>query len=319
MTDTPFRYRRLGYVALNVANLRQSVEFYRDTVGMDMTDYADGKCAFLRCSDDHHDLVLFPGNEPGVKHLGFEMESDADFDTAAKHLRGLGVSFTDTPAAEAALLQQRKSLRFKVPGCGVTFELYTGSVPAKTPYQPKVANILRLGHCVLKINHFDRSFAWLTENFGFKISDHIKGDQGEVAFLRCWPSPYHHSLGIARSDHNQFHHVAFMVGDIDDIGRANNRLPRAGSQVVYGPGRHVASGSIFLYFLDPDGMTLEYTYGMEEFAEHDPRQARKLEPTLDVADSWGGIPSPKSFAVGVIEGSAQQMTAEKESMKTQVF
>ena len=57
-----------------------------------------------------------------------------------------------------------------------------------------------------------------------------------------------------------------MVSEIDDIGTAINRFKHHDVPIVFGPGRHIASNSVFLYFLDPDGLTLEYSYGMEEFA-----------------------------------------------------
>ena len=63
-----------------------------------------------------------------------------------------------------------------------------------------------------------------------------------------------------------------MVSEIDDIGRAISRFSRNNVRVVYGPGRHPPSGSVFLYFLEPDGITLEYSYGMEEFPEEDFRE-----------------------------------------------
>lgn len=44
--------------------------------------------------------------------------------------------------------------------------------------------------------------------------------------------------------------------------------------VVFGPGRRPASTSVFLYFLDPDGMTLEYSFGMEEFPQIGARAPR---------------------------------------------
>jgi len=119
----------------------------------------------------------------------------------------------------------------------------------------------------------------------------MKGDNGELAFQRCHPNPYHHSLALVRADAHQLHHFALMVRDLDDVGRGTNRLPKAGVDIVFGPGRHVPSGSVFLYFLDPDGMTVEYTNGMEEFDKHTPREARRLPPTLDTIDMRAGCPS----------------------------
>jgi 2,3-dihydroxy-p-cumate/2,3-dihydroxybenzoate 3,4-dioxygenase len=50
----------------------------------------------------------------------------------------------------------------------------------------------------------------------------------------------------------------------------------------------MASGSVFQYFADPDGFTLEYTVGMEEFPEHGPREPRMLDKTYRTTDLWEG-------------------------------
>jgi 2,3-dihydroxy-p-cumate/2,3-dihydroxybenzoate 3,4-dioxygenase len=302
MQQVPFRYRRLGYIALNVPDLAASVDFYRDVVGLELTEEIPGEAAYFRCGPERYHLALHRG-EPGLKRLAFELESDADLDAAARHLDGLGVPFARIGLLETAALHIRAGLRFAIPGCGIPTELYTEMELARRPYQPTVANILRLGHTVLLVEEFDTTYAWLTQHFGFVLSDHIAGEQGEVAFMRCYPNPYHHSLGIARAERNQFHHVAFMVEGIDDIGKATNRLASAGSKIVFGPGRHVASGSVFLYFLDPNDLTIEYTLGMEEFAELTPRPARDLPGLLEVVDLWGGRPQPGYAGVGVVAKS----------------
>ncbi|MSQ18321.1 MAG: hypothetical protein EXR39_01885 [Betaproteobacteria bacterium] len=305
MPDAPFRYKKLGYVAINVADLERTVTFYRDVVGMEVSEYRKGEVAYMRCGDDYHSLAFFPAAQPGVKRMAFELESDEDLEAARRHLKSLGVSYTAVPAAEARDLRHRESIRFNIPGCGMPMELFSGAERQVKPFAPTRANLLRLGHIVIKVKEFDTTFAWLTDKFGFRVSDHIRDDkhENEIAFMRCYPNPYHHSLGIARSDANQLHHYALMVRDLDDIGRGNNRLPREGAPVVFGPGRHVASGSVFLYFLDPDGITLEYTHGMEEFSERTPRAARMLEPKLEVVDMWLGTPRAGFGRVGYAEGA----------------
>ena len=93
-----------------------------------------------------------------------------------------------------------------------------------------------------------------------------------------------------------------MVSEIDDVGRARNRLINAGVDIVFGPGRHMPSGSVFLYFLDPDGMTAEFSFGMEEFPEENPREARMLENSAQTMDLWGGMPKPEFCKRGEIAG-----------------
>ena len=92
---------------------------------------------------------------------------------------------------------------------------------------------------------------------------------------------------------NTFHHINFMVSDIDDIGQAMNRMRAAGTPIVFGPGRHLPSTSIFLYFLDPDGNTCEFSFGMELFKEAGARPPRELEHKPEVMDTWGSRPDPR--------------------------
>ena len=69
----------------------------------------------------------------------------------------------------------------------------------------------------------------------------------------------------------------------------------------HGPGRHLPSGSMFLYYLDPDGLTIEYTFGMEEFPELEPRQPRVLPPVPESNDIWASRLDPRKASVGAIE------------------
>ena len=71
--------------------------------------------------------------------------------------------------------------------------------------------------------------------------------------------------------------------------------------IVFGLGRHPPSESIFLYFLDPDGMTAEYSFGMEEFPVQDARKPRVLPPTQDSVDYWGAERDPRHGSRGSIE------------------
>ena len=106
---------------------------------------------------------------------------------------------------------------------------------------------------------------------------------------------------LSKSASKRLHHVNFMVTDMDAIGKAMYRARKLNVPVVFGPGRHPPSESIFFYFLDPDGMTLEYSFGMEEFPEIDPRPPRRLPHALESIDYWGAVPQPQFGQGGPIE------------------
>ena len=199
-------------------------------------------------------------------------------------------------------------VRTQEPVTGCTLDFYATMKPSSAPpFQPTVAHILRLGHLVVKSTDFDASVRYFTDVLNFKVSDSI--DQ-RVTFLRCFPSPYHHSLGIGSTNNGSgLHHVALMVNDADDIGRSYWRLQRENVPVVHGPGRHLPSGSMFLYYLDPDGLTIEYTFGMEEFPEVEPREPRLLPPVPESNDIWASKLDPRKAAVGEIEQTSIQATS----------
>jgi 2,3-dihydroxy-p-cumate/2,3-dihydroxybenzoate 3,4-dioxygenase len=305
MPTPAFRYERLGYVALNVSDLARSRTFYRDVVGLEEAPGGGPDTAFLRCSHSHHDVMLTKG-EPGLKRVSWRMESPADLAAVRARLAILGLIVTPVDAMEARGLGFVEGVRFTEPTTGATIEFTSGGVD-EGDFASTHTSIARLGHVVLRSATPKESEAFLLDELNFRVSDRI---DGAVTFMRCFPNPFHHSMGISASDKPGLHHVNFMVTEIDDVGRAIHRFRRENVPIVYGPGRHPPSDSVFLYFLDPDGMTLEYSYGMEEFAELDPREPRTLPMSLASIDCWGAVPAPDMAKVGALEMLDAQSAAQ---------
>lgn len=297
--NIPFRYKRLGYVALNVTDLATSTAFYRDLVGLALTESTEEFTA-LRCSRDHHSVLLYPAAQAGLKRIGFELESRRDLDGARQYLVGLGLEVTDVPADELKRLRTVAALRFRVPGSGLCIEYFVQMMQLAQAYRPTVSKIERLGHVVVNVKDFDQAMDWLTGKLGFSVSDYVPGF---AAFLRCFPNPLHHSMAILTGADDHLNHVNFMVEDIDDVGAGMNRMKQHEVEIVFGPGRHQPSESIFLYFLDPDRMTVEYSFGMETFPEQGAREARLLEPVPGTLDAWGSVPTAAFGKIGTIEQS----------------
>lgn len=295
--QVPFRYSKLAYAALNVTDLSISVPFYRDVVGLDLVSQASN-FAFFRCSRQHHNVVLYEAPERGLKRVAFELETERDVEAAFSHFEKLQMAPERVSRAEAKALGQATGFRVRERHSGLLFELFAGSTYMARPFVPTVAKIARIGHVVISSSNFPASREALVSDFGFRISDHI---EDRIAFMRCHPNPFHHTFAVGPGVSSEFHHVNFMVSDIDDIGRALYRMKTHGVKVVFGPGRHPPSNSVFLYFLDPDGMTLEYSFGMEEFPEEGAREPRWLEPVLESLDTWGATPDVLFGKSGAIE------------------
>lgn len=300
MAPAAIRYKQLGYVALNVSDLEASRRFYRDVVGLTPVETDLPETALFRCSGSHHDVMLTEGGPPGLKRVGWWMESDAALSALRDHLRGLGLPILPVPTAEAMALGIREAFRSVVPTLGATFEFFCDMADADGPYVPTHTKIERLGHLVMNSPDRAASEAFLLEELNFRVSDRI---EGAVTFMRCFPNPLHHSLGLGGSPDGKghLHHVNFMVTEIDDIGKAIYRVKANDVPIVFGPGRHPPSESVFLYFLDPDGLTVEYSYGMEQFPEVGDREPRLLPMKMESIDYWGGAPSPGMGSTGELE------------------
>jgi len=294
MATADIRYRQLGYIALNVTDLARSAAFYETTVGLTRAGEGDG-LVYLRCSDKHHDIMLVQSAVAGLKRVGWEMENPAALQAL---IESIGLPVQQADPAEARALGVEQAYRFTEPTTGTTFEAYTGMARAAAPYMPTHTKIARLGHIVIISPDRMATAAFMADKLNFRISDQI---DETVTFMRCFPNPFHHSFGVGQGRDAHLGHVNFMVTEIDDIGKAQWRMKRAGAPVVFGPGRHPPSDSIFFYFLDPDGLTLEYSFGMEEFPEHAARPPRAMKQGLDSIDYWGAVPEPGFSALGVIE------------------
>lgn len=293
------RYQKLGYVELNVSDLARSREFYRDMVGLEYVG-PHGATERFRCDpEEPYSVVLHQSAAPGFKRAGWILENAAQFAVLQDRLDAAGCPWEALDEAECADRGFLRAVRTVEKHTRATLEFYLpAGERSMRPVHTTHTAFQRLGHVVFATPERAAAIAFFRDVLNFKESDSV----GEsITFMRPFPSPWHHGIGIGRAARPQFHHLNLMVSEIDDIGKGLNRARRNGVPVVFGPGRHIASGSVFLYFLDPDETTLEYSFGMEEFPEIDPREPRLLPPVPESLDSWGAVRESGMAAKGEME------------------
>ncbi|QPF92969.1 VOC family protein [Bradyrhizobium commune] len=294
------RYKKLGYVELNVSNLDRSRRFYEDVVGLEFVGERSDGAVLFRCDDeDPRSVVLHQQQPAGFKSVGWQLEDEAQFELLHRRLRDARVPYEELGSAQCELRQAIRVTRTTEPHSHAALEFFTADGPRPDkPFAVTHTKIQRLGHVVWSVPHEVESIAFFREVLNFRESDSI----GEImTFMRPFPSPFHHGIGVGKGPKRVIHHLNFMVSEIDDIGKAQNRMRKHDVPIVFGPGRHPASTSVFFYFLEPDGMTLEYSFGMEEFTEVDPRKPRTLPMAAESIDEWGSVRDPRMGQTGDIE------------------
>ncbi|WP_198360699.1 VOC family protein [Thalassotalea crassostreae] len=76
--------KKLGHLVLKVNDIHESVKFYQEVVGLQVSDWIDQHMVFLRASKDHHDLALLQlpkdaisEHDPAksrVEHFSYQVE-----------------------------------------------------------------------------------------------------------------------------------------------------------------------------------------------------------------------------------------------------
>jgi catechol 2,3-dioxygenase-like lactoylglutathione lyase family enzyme len=132
MSKPPFQLGKIGHVALYVADLKRSTQWYTDVLGFEVSDAYDdglmpGGAAFLRCNPDHHGIALFKASEKnpsgaGLHHMAFEVASLDDVVKARTHLRKHGVEIDFDGRRRAGV---QLAVEFRDPD-GHRLEIYWG-------------------------------------------------------------------------------------------------------------------------------------------------------------------------------------------------
>lgn len=96
--DSP-KPRRLGHVVLTSTRQERSRTIFEDALGFTVSDEVVGVGAFMRCSDEHHNLVVAAAPVPFVHHTSWQLNDVDDIGRKAaamleqdpgRHVWGLG-------------------------------------------------------------------------------------------------------------------------------------------------------------------------------------------------------------------------------------
>lgn len=285
-----FRYKRLGYLALTVTDMEASTRFLTDIFGLDYVEQTEDGTRYFRVGVGHHDLMLTPAKHASCVRTAWELESHEELEAAFAHYSTKGLNPVWLEAADCARLSIARAFRVVDNVVGATWEYFVEMTNYCSPLQNRLTSFQGGKHFGIYVpdNHAMTSF--LCDGAGFRLSDYI-GDK-QISLVRAWPNPNHHSIGTVGMPGKpvRLHHIAFMVNEIDDIGRLFNRCQHSGVDIHFGIGRHPTSGSIHLYIYGPDNFVWEYTLGMEQFPETGARQPRFMSAKPEHYDLWGAMP-----------------------------
>ena len=292
------RYKGLGYVALTVTDLERARRWYPAIAGVQESGIGpSGEVFYCAGGTRHHDLVLYQGAKPALRRIGWELESEAQVPVVKAQLDRHGVAWRELGAAECESIGMHDTIRAIDPVTGVTLDFYARMREAARPFVPGVARLENICHVGVGTPRYREAIRFYEEVLNFRTSDEI---DGRINLMRCFPNPLHHSFALAAAERNTLHHLNIMVAGPEDMAAARERFRANGVPIVW-DGHHPPSQNTFLFYLDPDGLSLEIGHGMELFPEVGARAARVFPPKPESFDSTGAHRDERTAAVGEIE------------------
>jgi len=268
----PAGVHSIDHFALNVPSLAEADHFYR-SFGLEVTAKGDDRPdeLELRAQDGHRWARVLPAAGKSLAYLSFNCyavdlarierqarATGASFDVGPGALRGAaneGIWFYDldgnllqvkagvktTPDSKAPLIQQQAPANAR------------GSVTrAEAPFiRPR-----RLSHVLMFSPDVPRIVDFYHRALGLQLSDQ---SLDIIAFTHGSHGSDHHLVAFAKSSAKGWHHVAWDVARIDDVGIGASQMARAGYKGGWGTGRHVLGSNYFHYVRDPWGSFSEYS------------------------------------------------------------
>ncbi len=244
-----FPVTALRSVELGTPDLSGSVDFYTRVWGLEVVADLGDKIFLAATGDDFHVLELKQSERAELRKITFRVRSSED----------VASLFAKTVAAGCAVMREPGPADAPSGGQRFVIREPQGSVlefvhSDRRKTGSAVANrVERLAHVNINSADIEALSAFYTDVLGFRLTDRSK----MMAFLRC--NDDHHAVVLAEAPSNGLNHVAFLMPDLESVMRGSGRVVDHGHPIGWGVGRHGPGDNVFAYFIDPQGVVVEYT------------------------------------------------------------
>lgn len=260
--------RSLGYVRAEISDPGAWRDFAFGVMGFAEGTGPDPDAIYLRMDEHGARIELVAGETDRVLAVGWEVRDYRALARVHEAVEVAGVPVKTLSVAEADERRVEEVISFSDPG-GTTVEVFHGPVldhsPVVTPHGSRfVTGALGLGHAVLPVPDLDAAFRFYTEVLGFlprgafRVPTPPEAGPVRVRFLGV--NQRHHSLALIPAHEVKdpgLMHVMVEVDRLDDVGRALDRVAKAGYRLSSTLGRHTNDKMISFYVRTPGGWDLE--------------------------------------------------------------
>lgn len=216
-------------------------------------------------------LVVVPAEVDRLECVGWEVADHRALQDVREHLQKAGVEFDEGTQAELEERRVQELVRFRDPFDNV-FEVFHGITyearPIVTPYGATfVTGDQGMGHIVLPVDDDVEALRFYADVLGFRLRDSMSmpgefvgKEPGSKVWLRfLGVNPRHHSLAfLPMPNPSKCVHIMLEVTELDDVGRALERVRKHGATLSATLGRHMNDEMVSFYVKSPAGFDVEF-------------------------------------------------------------
>jgi len=309
MSTPLIKVKRLAHVRVSAPDLEQAEKFLAE-FGLQVAK-RDTAAVYLRGTDANPPCYLLTQGESGVTAIAFEADSMTDLETIAGIDGASGIEALDGPCGgQVVRLTDPRGIIIEIIHGQTTLDAIAGA-PAHQYnmdgerrregilplFQRSASHVKRLGHLVLESDDPRGLYHWYNTHLGLTRSDEVRLPDGDAFMIfsrldRGQEYVDHHVVGFqfAVDEGTRVQHMAFEVGNFDDLIGGHEHLKKKKRKHIWGIGRHRLGGQIFDYWANPWGVIHEHWTDTDLINEdHVPTETLPGE----FEDYWGPAPSPK--------------------------
>ncbi|ALJ21407.1 3,4-dihydroxyphenylacetate 2,3-dioxygenase [Microbacterium sp. No. 7] len=286
--EPPFAITRASHVRMQVTDLAASRDFYRDVIGLVVTEETDDAVYFRGWEEvAHHSLVLERGPEAKALQVGLRVRTDEDIVKAENYFTSAGITHE-----RVELPHQGPTLRFVDP-VGTHMEL-TSSMSLVERKHQRFAEFVagapqRIDHYQVVTYDVQKATDFWA-GLGMRLAEYTAKD-GTDELWGSWMEVKGntHDLVFTNGRGPRLHHFAYTVPDGISLLHAADVAGDLGfgEEIDRGPGRHGISNALFLYLRDPDQHRIELFTTHYQFIDLEDVPMRWDLSNANRAQLWG--------------------------------
>lgn len=261
----------LGYLTIQTAKMDRWRELAVDVLGMTPGSGPDPAALYLRVDDRAARLIVVPGDSEQLVNVGWEVRDAEALREVVRRLEDAGSPVKAGSGEQADARRVQELVHTRDPA-GINLEIFHGAAlvhdPLVLPFGGRfVTGDQGMGHVVLPTKDPQASYDFYTQVLGFRSrgamrvpADRVpKGEADGRYFVRFLSTnERHHTLALGPWwQPNGIIHFMLEVTELDDVGRALDRLHSHAFHLSSTLGRHTNDHMVSFYVATPSGCDIE--------------------------------------------------------------